>query len=329
MTRRWLALDPLDAVTFRDGRPFEASRSSFAETVTFPRPYTFAGAAEAALGGPPDAVGGPLLLMSGLLLFPVPRDVVRNEETRRDERLQLGKPEAQTDPHATYLAKGEGDYETGWVDAAALSLYLDDPRYVPNRIKGAELVREVRVGLRREGRAAQEGYLYSNQYLRFQEGCSMEYAGWFEGGPAELRREVVPFGGERRVASARVVEDLSMPALPSGLGAQLLVYLATPAVFSGGSRFPTPQYAKGREVAVHTRASVVEGPVAVSGWSKGRVRHLDWAVGAGSVYFIEFDDPADAESWARNQHGRCLTQHKKRQRTAGFGLSFIGRWKHP
>ncbi|SNQ49703.1 hypothetical protein FRACA_3640001 [Frankia canadensis] len=71
------------------------------------------------------------------------------------------------------------------------------------------------------------------------------------------------------------------------------------------------------------------GPEVIAGVSgaSGRGRPLRWAVGAGSVYHLRFDDDgAAAVRWARDVHGRCLPQAEEWMTTVGFGMCLVGRW---
>src|SRR6185437_15609548 len=83
-------------------------------------------------------------------------------------------------------------------------------------------------------------------------------------------------------------------------GQRVLVYLATPALWPDGWRIPVPRGA--RLVAAScdkpmSAATVTPGPR----WQQSRV--LRWAVPAGSVYLLEFDDPEVGRQWAVGVHG--------------------------
>ena len=107
---------------------------------------------------------------------------------------------------------------------------------------------------------------------------------------------------------------------------RVLVYLATPALWADGWRIPVPDGARlvaaacGKPVPA---ATLTPGPR----WKQTRV--LRWAVPAGSVYLLEFDDPAAGAEWAAGVHGTALRADRRRSgymRTAGFGVVLTGVW---
>ena len=334
--RSWIVFEPLDVITVRDGRPFEANTLTQGTTREFPIPYTFAGACAAAVGGGSgrnDAAAGPILSIDGTLWFPTPLDIVAEPDDPTPRRLQFTEGDVATDLDSPMLAFGDGDPVGGWVSTSGLNRYLSDHQQSTGGVRSSEQVvnRHVRTGLQRKDRKAAEGLLYTNEYLE-PAGEDVGFAGWvYRPDPVQVRQPVVRFGGESRLAAVRLIDAPPAPALPEPLGRRLVVYFATPAVLPAGSQFPPSVPVNGRERDVVTLGSVVRGPVPITGWGRGRdgsprPRHLDWGIAAGSIYVVEFPDDELAHTWAIAQHGRCFRpQHQRRQRSAGFGLCYIGR----
>jgi CRISPR-associated protein Cmr3 len=190
---------------------------------------------------------------------------------------------------------------------------------------------ENRLGLARtEARIARDGFLYQAEHLRFVDGtCLLAQAvGPPSGG---LRRATVPLGGESRLADVGTVSGIHLPAHPGGFPqGRVAVYLATPALFPGGW-FWHPAGARLVGVALGGPVPVGTASPRSGMW---RTRVLRWAVPAGSVYFLEFDDPGAgaALAWVKKHHGTCLAGQVRdrdgldRLRSAGFGLALMGRW---
>ncbi len=236
------------------------------------------------------------------------------------------------------------------------------------------LVRESRLGIARHprssrdgtGRTTVSGFLYQADFWRPAETGDAGVSGsagvafgcrvWFKNAVPEPVETVVRLGGEARQAAVTVVTaGAGLPALPPAPtdfpGGRVLLYLATPAVFRDGW---LPEIPAGATL----RAACTPAPEVIAGidGDSQRVRPLRWAAAAGSVYFLEFDDPAEAALFAAKTHGACLPQaedgippkdraqltgraHAKDRihpkdwirpkdwmRTAGFGLCLVGRW---
>lgn len=362
MTRTaWLAFTPRDTVFVRDGRSFDAAADAFAQTVR-PGPTTIAGAVGAAFDGDnPIAVRGPVLARrdgdAWEPYFPVPADLVVT--TGRTGRVYRLRPEeaGRTD------LDGHSGLDTGAVDSRTRLRMLLPPDYAePVKPAGGEepgrllmpgrvlaeylcgklpgeygtplqslqlaepLLPERRVGLAREGRRARERHLYQSVHLRPADDWAFlaEYTAeknW------DARISHVQFGGKGRLADVAPAA-MSWPDATTEVGARVLVYLATPAVWRDGWRMPVPEGA--RLVAAATwepepAATVKPGPE----WRSSRV--LRWVVPAGSVYLLEFSNMAAGAEWARQCHGTALDRggHAEEEdllRTAGFGVVLTGVW---
>lgn len=87
----------------------------------------------------------------------------------------------------------------------------------------------------------------------------------------------------------------------------MLVYLATPAIWPDGWRIPVPDGARLRAAATgepQPMATTTPG----QRWKDDRV--LRWAVPAGSVYLLQFDDDHRAADWAGEVHGTTYGRAK-------------------
>ncbi len=346
MSEAWVVLAPLDAVEFRDGRPFSAGANAWART-TFPRPTSTAGAVKAAFGREPDRVEGPLLvdLQSDSFLFPCPADLVFHD----GEPVRLAPPGEQrpgvsTDLDSAFGAPpgftapvGPGTRRDLLLDGRRLERYLHgDPaaiesirRFQPEP-RSHVLLSEHRTGLARDGRTVRPGMLYTAEFLRFAPERDL-HVGFacrvtFDAGEVPPTAGMVRLGGEARQAEVTVLAEGGpggpmLPAPPADIGRRVLVYLATPAVFANGW---LPDDLGGGVV----RSACVEGPEVAASWLSGAAgpQPAQWAVAAGSVYFVEFDDERAASTFVAARHGRCLPQANDRLRTAGFGMCLTGRW---
>ncbi|MEV4511588.1 type III-B CRISPR module-associated Cmr3 family protein [Dactylosporangium sp. NPDC049525] len=355
--RRWLVFEPVDTVAVRDGRAFDAGSNSVARVV-LPHPGAVGGAVGAAYGARPGAgadraehgrsvpaaLHGPVVVQRldtgrWRARFPQPRVMVRDGEVWH----RLAPPGdrdwdgVSSDLDGAALLPGPVGETGGWVDGAALGRFLTDPHAVA-RAGAAPWVTERRVGLaRNDDRTARDGMLYSAEHLRPAVGGRVHGAGFAVGcvdPPDRAPADMVFLGGEGRRAqvhdwtSAGASGPLPDPPVDFGDG-RVLLYLATPALFTGGWRPADADLRGGRLVA-----AAVGAPQEIALGRPDRrtgaltARRLLWAAPAGSVYFLDFGrDVAAAMLAAAAWHGSAFTpQHGGALATAGFGLALIGRW---
>ncbi len=362
----WLAFTPRDTVFIRDGRSFDAATDTSGVSVR-PSPTTIAGAAGAVLGANPDEVRGPVLArLTGEewdTYFPVPADLTRTSgsgATRAHRLVPRDGDGAVTDLDQGFGADGSalwlmppddvGDVEppVGLIPADRLTRYLagDLPARPGSALSELGLIddplaQERRVGLARDGRRARVGYLYQVTHLRAGDGWAFLAECDFGSGAARSPScGQVKFGGRGRFADVTTA-SLTWPEAPdrtaerftgSRTGLRVLVYLATPALWPGGWRIPERDGARlvaaacGKPVPV---ATLTPG----AAWKSTRVQR--WAVPAGSVYLLEFDDAVRASAWAARYHGTAYgaaegdpgyTGDLEYMRTAGFGVVLTGVW---
>ncbi|HET9894933.1 MAG TPA: type III-B CRISPR module-associated Cmr3 family protein [Streptosporangiaceae bacterium] len=351
----WLAFRPRDTLFIRDGRDFDAAADTAGMSVR-PSPTTVAGAAAAVLGGDPDEVRGPVLarLTGGDpdAYFPVPADLARTPGSgpARVHRLVPRHFDgAATDLDDKLIAGGPGrprwlgppddvgavEPLTGLIPADRLAAYLAGE--LPARTGSAlgalgriddPFALERRVGLARDGRRARAGYLYQVTHLRAQDDWAYLAQCAFAAGEAKSPRSPqVKLGGRGRLADVTET-TLAWPGGGRPVGQRVLAYLATPALWPGGWRIPERDGA-------HLVAAACGKPLPAATltpgerWRESRVQR--WAVPAGSVYLLEFDDAPTAVAWAARYHGTAYgpgepSPELEHMRTAGFGVVLTGVW---
>jgi CRISPR-associated protein Cmr3 len=344
--QRWLVFEPHDTVTVRDGRAFDAGAQSLARARA-PHPGTVAGAVGAAYGADPGAgadaarrgrrvpaqVRGPVVVADvgdgWQALFAMPRDVVRDpgQGWRRLTPEPADLAGVCHDAGEVGLLAGDGE-PGGWWPLGSLRAYLRDPAGPLSGPHDPPWVVERRVGLARdEDRTARDRMLYAAEHLRPT--SRLGFAVCCVDPPELPLRDSVPLGGEGRRAWLRDWPDGARRALPKPLDdfddGRVLLYLATPAVFTGGWRLP-PEVAAAGELVTAAVGAAEPIPMGRPDRRGGLgARRLAWAVPAGSVYLLRITDPVrltEAAGW----HGRCLPQADETLQTAGFGLALIGRW---
>jgi CRISPR-associated protein Cmr3 len=342
---RWIVLEPLDTVAIRDSRAFTTNIQP-THTPALPQPTTVAGAIGAAFGANPAEVRGPVVVRRSRTgwrpLFPVPRDLVADRASGGWSVLvpEVGDRvavEHDLDEQIT-LPSGSGNPVIGWWTADAMRAYLADHHADLPAIAEAKQAlstnvpwsAERRVGLARTAeRVAADGYLYTIEHLRPH--ADIGLAARCMEAPTAAPAATVRFGGEGRRALVHVCED-DQPVLPDHPndfpGGRVLVYLATPAVFVDGWRLD----ANDLGVRCELVSAAVDGPHVVATSSvdprTGALQRsrLMWAAAAGSVYYLRCDSPGEAMALAQRWHGCALPQAEDVLRTAGFGLTLIGRW---
>jgi CRISPR-associated protein Cmr3 len=349
----WVALLPRDTMLVRDGRAFDAGADLTAETVR-PWPSTVAGALGAAYGRELDEVRGPVLGrrlgdQAWTLYFPWPQDIVKVEGApRRTIRLRPEPAATVSDlpgaaPRWLTAAgqRGKTPPAGGWLPGARLGAYLrgelfgrpggesfDDLR----RQAVDPLAPERRVGLARTpARTARTGLLYRATHLRLRDGWAFLVQCVLPAGWGAAVASPVPLGGRTRLADVQPASGMDWPEAPRSYpGGRVLVYVATPALWPGGWRIPEPPGASLVAAAVGEPEPVATASPGARFW---QTRRLRWAVPAGSVYLLQFDD-ADGEDgaeragrWAAATHGTaCGPAVDERLRTAGFGVVLTGVW---
>ena len=152
----------------------------------------------------------------------------------------------------------------------------------------------------------------------------------------ELRNQLAPLGGERRLARWSQA-SAGWPDMPEGLREAIVknrrarLILLTPAMFKKG---PLPDWNGApwplrNNVKVTVRAAAVPRPEVVSGWDleKGMPKPTRRLSPAGSVYFVELKgDSEDLRRWCDETWLTCVSDDAQDRRD-GFGLAVLGTWR--
>lgn len=190
------------------------------------------------------------------------------------------------------------------------------------------------IGIEAETRAAREGRFYLREVVRLEEGAGLAVVTSRDLG---LDGEVARLGGDGRMTRISAVEFGGWPPCPE-VETRFKVYLAAPTRFAAangtGAWHPgwlDPERLEGAPPGCGARVRLVGAAVGaltpVGGWDLAaqEPREIQWLVPAGSVFFFEADDAAEARAAAGAIHGRALCDDVVMAR-AGFGLAFVGRW---
>ena len=346
MSVSWIAIEPLDTISARDGRPFDAGASA-GEPISHSSgvmPSTALGAAWSAYAMPRNEYDKSLTFVGPIAatqsegtvraFFPWPSDVVVDDDDLYG-RLTVAEPLAEQSSAPTpKLLVSEWDSPLGMVtDAGSMTAYLAGG--IPSVCLTSILHSDFHIGLQRQDRVAVDSMLYGAEHLRLEEG------GFYVGRIRRNGNRLAPgghlarLGGEGRLAEFTVLDNpVPMPEAPDHFpDGRLLLYLASPAIWSDGWKPPTPEHAT-------LEAASVDGPLPVAMWGKtanaanasgapdlDRPFVLRWAVTAGSVYYYRFATEVAAKKFSKRWHDRCYTQAEGRLRTAGYGWCFTGTWK--
>lgn len=197
-------------------------------------------------------------------------------------------------------------------------------------------------------RVGLDGMLFQTAGLRFLQKGKIPLAPrrfalslWCQGATVagrslELRQQLAPLGGERRLARWSPASE-GWPTMPAGLKETIVesrrarLVLLTPALFERG---PLPAWSGGawplgKGVNVSIRAAAIPRPEVVSGWdlAKGTAKPTRRLVPAGSVYFVELEGTPEAlRQWCEETWLACISDDAQDRRD-GFGLAVLGTWK--
>lgn len=296
---------------------------------------------------------GPFLVRDGKCLFPVPLHLLGRAADHAISTLPFWLPSAFLAPNLMGRVlesdlgpvrfpvsirsngqHGELKEPTGlWITAAGYSRILrgevpDAETLVPS---SALWKTEQRVGLARnhDHRAAEEGALYSPEYVRLLRG--VELATVVEGVPEDWTfPDLIVLGGESRMAQCESrAYEFPLPQLPDDMiresnrfTVSLLSPLCLPKDSSGRIVSPMP----GQSFPGLTGSTVVSAcvgrPVHIGGWNslKGEPLSLISYLPTGSTWFCEADSAA--LDYILALHGR----HVGERTPYGFGQIALGAW---
>lgn len=209
--------------------------------------------------------------------------------------------------------------------------------------------RRMHVVMRKGQRVGEDGGLFETVGLRLIDdhaGTRQHYAlsvaspgGEIGGKPMQLRRELAPIGGERRLARWwPVPAGQGWPALPAAICEQIVrsrrarLILATPALFDAGAlpEWSGRAWPDGGPITATVLAACVPSAEVVSGWDMAarREKPTRRMASAGSVYFVELrgGDDAALRSWLHATWLHSISDRLEDRRD-GFGLATLGVWQ--
>jgi CRISPR-associated protein Cmr3 len=220
-----------------------------------------------------------------------------------------------------------------WITADGYSAILSGRLPKPDTIvRSTDLwKREPRVGLARhhETRTAEEGKLYSPQYVRLSKDVSLAVA--VQGIPANWTfPRLTTFGGEGRMAYCDNSETpLRLPAVPTEaireslqFSVTLLTPLFLPADALGGHKHPLPGDVLPGMSGLRIVSGVIGKPIQVGGWNSLHREPLPLRayLPAGSTWFCEAKQ--EAIDNLLEKHGAFIGDRTK----YGFGQIALGTW---
>jgi CRISPR-associated protein Cmr3 len=282
-------------------------------------------------------------------------------------------PDSRTDSLVTYelwpiAAPGGEKAEKPFPDAPAywrespMLAWLkktdgDDVKHSPDGLGISQLPTETRVhvAIQPGERVGMNGQLFQTKGLRFTQnqqpkGEPMKWGnvrqlalsirtsgGTVHGAPMELRNELAPLGGERRLARWRKSEKKEWPKCPEeileviGKSKTARVVLVTPAVFKQGALpgWNGKSWPHGGNVIATVQGACVGRPEVVSGWdfAENKPKISRRLAPAGSVYFVRLKgSKEEIEQWARETWLSSVSDDEQDQRD-GFGLAMVGVWE--
>lgn len=224
----------------------------------------------------------------------------------------------------------------------------------PRTVDGASRFKtERRSGhARADGGAPLEGMLFSRPVLQFDEQCLADgraaagLAGFVSGidglsDPIDNGNNLVRLGSgghcakvtfedaSAETAQAEALKQAVKHRIATDPSAGLMLYLATPALFSEGWKPPF-----GEREGVTLRAAAVSDPMTLSGWDmakdngkgkgKGGPKPIRRAATPGSTYFYSVDDPEKAAAFIDTRHfNESVSAYDKE---TGCGLALFGLW---
>jgi len=151
-----------------------------------------------------------------------------------------------------------------------------------------------------------------------------------------LRQQIAPLGGERRLARWSPAAS-EWPQLPESIKQQIVddgqarLVLLTPAVFADGALpgWNGRSWPFDNTLRVTVAAACVPRPEVVSGWdlATGRPKPTRRLAPAGSVYFVKLAGEREhIARWCDETWFACVSDDEQ-GRCDGFGLAALGTWE--
>ena len=298
---------------------------------------------------------GPFLIRKEQRLYPVPLSLM--EKDNHFYCLQIGKQvhcdlgEKVRLPKLAKEVKGAKPLDKAWLTKCGLKKVLcGELPHCSEVIRQSELFKyESRLGIvrDRQTRATQEGLLYQTQQLRL---CceDIKIGAIVKGISADLQpntKQVTRFGGEGRLASVEITDELPPTVTPENHSQNLFLMLLTPAYlgWKKDNWLPAPNFQRDESgectvwkgkingVALKIISAVLGKPIREGGWNlrKHCPRPLKSLVPAGSVWFCQVEGNLDNAIKGLNGyhiHDGTESGYKEAQ-GLGRGELIVGIWK--
>ncbi len=349
-----IKITPFDTVFFRDGKPFTMGSDTWANGVFPPYPSVLYGALRslyfshnidkldtANTENDPTAnlvIKGLGLEMNGILYYPVPLDLVKENGSLKAELYRLKtveKPIFSNCPTEKISIDTENrnikPVTEGYMDISAINNYLNlipsDFHYVPlNNFSVIEP--KTGIGIEKKTNKAEDTKLYRVGMNRLQKNVSINVD--FEGiDIAETGLSKV--GGEGRPVyyskSSTVSETISITK-PVINCQYFKLYLVTPAIFGKGW-IPTwinEDNLEGviKKMRLKLITACIGKPLFIGGFDikAKKPKPMRKAVPAGSIYIFKIID-GDIQEAINLFHGNAISDGQN-ERKQGFGITYIG-----
>ena len=348
-----IVIEALDTLVFRDGKPFGSSGDTWADSLMFPTPTTLYGALRGAYfsqnpdqfpkANTPDDPTKDLHikgiffcnLNEGGYLFPIPRDLVKTEQNGKEKiaLLEIVPNVATSSPLPYIFAAADecdevenidgfmGEWSFGDYINADVSTLTPQNLYLYGDYVSTEP--KIGIALDRSRRTAQDERLYRLAQHRYNGlGIVVDFEG------IEIADSgVLKLGGEAK--GARYEKYDGSFEVTSGLDGDIFkIVLLTPAIFSQGwiPDFIDPSTMKGKEMHVRLVAAAIGRSQYIGGWDmkENLPKPMKRAVPAGSVYFFELLDKADAKRVMERFSLRSIVEDVSLQKE-GYGICAVAK----
>jgi CRISPR-associated protein Cmr3 len=336
------ALDPLDTLFFRDGKPFSLGEETWANGL-FPPPLSVVyGALRTAYlsehideltyaNGDHDRTSRLIINFfayygHGRYYYPCPLDIVKIKDSAKDKYSILEfdkKPKGygsslhEADLPMLLQSKEIVENSSGLIDELSLNDYLLRNSVPKSLLKYDEYLKEEpKVGIGRNDRTktSDEGMLYRVGMKRLHR---LKLVVGYRG--ITISGNLMRFGGEGKSVSVSVLVKKPNVQKPEKLSTDFFkLYLATPAIFNEGWR-PSAEKTPGAKLM----AAVVGKPLLIGGFDmkpgngkRPGPKPMHRAVPAGSVYYYQ-----GSIDGAGSLHGASISDYGGNQ---GYGIVYLG-----
>jgi len=346
-----IRLKPNDVLMFRESKPFIAGESHLART-TLPLPQTIAGALRSAillnsnfsedakkLAGykqdePEFKILGSFFYREDEF-FHTPLDIVKTKGLRGYfliEPLKL--------PNGRHIFKGRHIH---FESVGGFISYDNLVRYLKGDLRDDELeevvrydlfVKESRIGIKlSEAKVSEEHLFYRAEFLRLKDDVGISV--WIGDKAEEVKKYLggsIKLGGESRFARVKIDNNNPLEKLKDAWDKILesvnesktfKLYVATPMLVKNSGNYTwNIEHELSNELKIKIKAiyPLLGKPIAFSGWNyaENRPKPTRYAIPAGSVYFVEFEEGEIELDGPYLKLGE-LTK-------LGYGLCFLGVW---